>query len=590
MPKISILIAIYNGADSFNKSIDSLRKQTLKDIEIVCVNDNSTDNSLELLENYQKEDDRIKIVSFRENRGTICARKAGVEAATGEYIMFMDQDDQFEEYACEELYNMIVEKNVDIVNFRSKVIAIPPTTESQRKWQEDFMQPYDGFLYGRDVFDYCFKPDYESGNTWNKYTWNVWNKIYKTDVCKKAMLECAEDYVVNGDDMYVYMLISYYANSYYGDANGKFYHIYSLGSGLMGNHKLSLRRFYTLARRGKSVDNEIKFFADKDPDSFKEAVELDYARAICGMVQRWYSRLEDANRPEGFDMLAEYVDMVSIIAGLHKYVKVSYDKLIDAVKGAKALERTKVYIKTLAIYFSTDTPLKTIDELFIRNCRKAGYKVVCITDEGNDISHIVSKDEEVIYIPKELKEVNVCQYAIKARIEKINEIVAKNHIDAYIYTGTLESNFVYDMLIVKSNGTAFVIDDCMLQHEDSNLVAYKKALMYADGVILTDMDNVINDISSQLCWVSKANSLSIFEKIVETGSPEKRELTKLLDDEKLRKFYKKRAIKMAFKNGSFKEKIKIIIKLCLRVVGIKKNFYCDEYDEYGKLKAICNRL
>ena len=60
MPKVSILLAIYNGADAIRKSIGCLQKQTLKDIEIVCVDDNSTDNSLEIINELKKDDDRIK--------------------------------------------------------------------------------------------------------------------------------------------------------------------------------------------------------------------------------------------------------------------------------------------------------------------------------------------------------------------------------------------------------------------------------------------------------------------------------------------------------------------------------------------------
>ena len=80
-PKVSVVMPVYNTEKYLDESLNSIENQTLKDIEIICVNDGSTDNSLKILESHASRDDRIKIIN-QENQGVSVARNAGIEAAT----------------------------------------------------------------------------------------------------------------------------------------------------------------------------------------------------------------------------------------------------------------------------------------------------------------------------------------------------------------------------------------------------------------------------------------------------------------------------------------------------------------------------
>lgn len=95
MPKVSVIIPVYNAHEYLCACIDSVVGQTLEDIEIICVDDGSTDDSLEILNRYQKKDSRI-IVLHQENSGAGVARNYGLRYATGEYLSFLDCDDFFE--------------------------------------------------------------------------------------------------------------------------------------------------------------------------------------------------------------------------------------------------------------------------------------------------------------------------------------------------------------------------------------------------------------------------------------------------------------------------------------------------------------
>jgi glycosyltransferase involved in cell wall biosynthesis len=115
--KVSIIIPVYNVEKYLRHCLDSVVNQTLKDIEIICVNDCSPDNSYLILEEYAKKDNRIKIITLKENGGLGNARNVALKEITSEYVMFLDSDDWLELNACELAYNQISKNKNDFVVF-----------------------------------------------------------------------------------------------------------------------------------------------------------------------------------------------------------------------------------------------------------------------------------------------------------------------------------------------------------------------------------------------------------------------------------------------------------------------------------------
>jgi glycosyltransferase involved in cell wall biosynthesis len=116
IPKISFILPTYNDQDYLKQSLDSLVQQTYSDIEIICVNDGSTDNTLAILKSYAKKDNRITIID-QSNMGVAEARNNAIKISQGEYLMFTDGDDWLEIDACEILMNIIEEYNPDVVMY-----------------------------------------------------------------------------------------------------------------------------------------------------------------------------------------------------------------------------------------------------------------------------------------------------------------------------------------------------------------------------------------------------------------------------------------------------------------------------------------
>ncbi|PPS21321.1 glycosyltransferase family 2 protein [Brachyspira murdochii] len=108
MIKISVIIPVYNVESYLRECLDSVINQTLKDIEIICIDDNSTDNSYNILLDYQKIDNRIKIIKHKENLGLGPARNSGIKVAIGEYIYFIDSDDYISDNYINALYESAI--------------------------------------------------------------------------------------------------------------------------------------------------------------------------------------------------------------------------------------------------------------------------------------------------------------------------------------------------------------------------------------------------------------------------------------------------------------------------------------------------
>ena len=122
--KISVIIPIYNVEEYLEECLDSVISQTLQEIEIICINDGSPDNSLAILERYAAKDKRVHVLS-QNNQGQGAARNRGLEEATGKYVYFMDSDDYLTEITSLQIMYEVIDKNgLDMLSFNFKRVGI----------------------------------------------------------------------------------------------------------------------------------------------------------------------------------------------------------------------------------------------------------------------------------------------------------------------------------------------------------------------------------------------------------------------------------------------------------------------------------
>ncbi len=163
--KVSIIVPVFNVKMYLNQCLDSLINQTLKDIEIICINDGSTDNSLLTLKDYARCDNRITVID-KQNEGQSVARNIGINMAEGEYIGFVDSDDWVDNDYFEKLYDAAARNNCDIASAGFKRC---------RRHRTSIKKSYEAELVCTTAQDKIRLDNLPSDNY-------IWNKIYKRTV------------------------------------------------------------------------------------------------------------------------------------------------------------------------------------------------------------------------------------------------------------------------------------------------------------------------------------------------------------------------------------------------------------------------
>lgn len=181
MPEVSIIVPVYNVEKYLPKCLDSLINQTFKDIEIICVNDGSPDNSLQILNDYAKKDVRVRIIE-KENGGLFSARHEGMKYIRGKYVIFVDSDDWVSENLVEKCLNAAAYDNPDVVVFGAFSVR-----EKNGK-----------VICNRGGYDFAKIPaKFERKNIF-KYPPTAWSKMYRADFLKQHNIRFQE--IKNGED------------------------------------------------------------------------------------------------------------------------------------------------------------------------------------------------------------------------------------------------------------------------------------------------------------------------------------------------------------------------------------------------------
>lgn len=150
--KVSVVIPVYNTGDYLHETIDSICQQTLKEIEIICIDDGSTDNSLEIIKQWAEKDERVSAWTH-ENAGVSCTRNSGIQLARGKYIYFMDSDDILKSNTLEALYNKASEEELDVIYFDAEVFCDNPEfNEQAQRFSYRRSESYGEVYRGQDLF------------------------------------------------------------------------------------------------------------------------------------------------------------------------------------------------------------------------------------------------------------------------------------------------------------------------------------------------------------------------------------------------------------------------------------------------------
>ena len=389
--KVSVIVPVFNVESYLNESLDSILNQTLKDIEIICINDGSTDNSLDILENYAKKDKRIKIIS-KENEGQGVARNVGLDNAQGEYISFVDSDDFIKKDMLEKLYNKAENNNLDLV--MCKVSSFDNETHEV----DD-----DLWYYSLKCFD-GFKKDVFNNLDTKKFTDSIsvtpYNKLYKRSFIETNNIRFPNKYIFE-DEVFFYNVYLKAKRISLVDENLYYYRTNRKGSTVSKSSDNDYIDVIYIFRLIRDLLVETGYV-----DVYKEKV---YNRFIHLTLWR-FSQTAPKYRQNFFNLMKK--DFEEILSDkLLSGVRLNINKLEPRVKSRtlkvlkaanleefNELDSYKIFSVVMALYNNEDYLAEAIESLTVQNFGfEHNVELIIVDDGSTDNSLKIAKEFEASY-------------------------------------------------------------------------------------------------------------------------------------------------------------------------------------------------
>ncbi len=220
-PEISVIIPVYNVEKYVGECLNSVVNQTFKNLEIICVDDCTKDRSIEIVENMQKNDSRIKIIRHEHNSGLAVSRNTGIKNAKGKYIFFLDSDDYMKPDTLEKLYNRIVSDKSDIAVSRAQAFYDSECEENKKRVQEH-----------NKVFknQSCIKQIQITEQNFSYFADNMlhvaWGRLYDSDFIKRNNILFIDKNIIYEDEGFFIKVYSHFPLiSYIQEDTGVMYRI-----------------------------------------------------------------------------------------------------------------------------------------------------------------------------------------------------------------------------------------------------------------------------------------------------------------------------------------------------------------------------
>lgn len=345
MSAISIVIPAYNVERYLPACLDSVARQTLKDIQIIVVDDASTDGTPAIIAAAAAKDDRITVITHKTNQGLHLARRSGVEAATGEWTLFLDGDDELAPDMCENLYRRVSENPVDILHFGITVIGENGLPDSERESFESYINNPDepattGLATLRAIY---------SEAEGQKVDWRTTQRLYRTALVRKAFAAMTDKRLERAEDGYETFVLSAFAGSAAAakDCKGLLYHY---GTGVTGATPITAERYGQFCEQFKACLDATESFvagqtgqsgqadqsaqpAEADKESANDAESTgqpaDLTDCLIGMKHKalellsndWLNRVPEDGKREAADRMAAVLGPAVTAREIYRFVR-----------------------------------------------------------------------------------------------------------------------------------------------------------------------------------------------------------------------------------------------------------------------------
>ena len=438
--QISVIVPAYNVGAYIDECLESLMGQSFKDIEVICVDDCSTDDTSVRIAEWQKRYGQIRLIKESANSSASKCRKDGIKAAEGRYIMFADADDYLEPDACKIAYKAITDRKTDIVHFGAFIENYAGLAQERIQSNKKAVSPY--FEQVEDVFKACFIDKH--------FSHTLWNKIYDARLCKKAIEYIDDGSYPKANDLYLGFFIMYFAGSY--SAIGDEIYHYCFGRGMTGRNHMDLKGFERHCKSWKVYEKLASFEDPLHKDGFDQALEKIAGSLLNEQVNRLIRNISLQDKAEALKILLkeknvsafEFVKQLACIKWYERADCASLLRYLDLEKDNKEIRTIGLYYRSVRNGGAQRVVANTASYL----CTQ-GYDVILITDEeAGPEDYPVLKGVRRAIVP-DFEEFKAGKFA--ARADAFYRLIDEYEIDALIDSMWATPGFLWDMMSIRSH-------------------------------------------------------------------------------------------------------------------------------------------
>ena len=308
----SIIIPVYNTEKYLSRCLNSVVNQTFRDIEIIIVNDASQGNCKEIVKEYLKKDNRIKYIEHNENKSLIQARKTGNINSTGKYIMYVDSDDEIEINACEEIFNVIKNKDYDIIHFGTKLISDFDSKDIQWNLSTNRFNINSKFLLAEVINQ--------------RISHNMWNKVFHRRIIEKLIEYISDIQIMNAEDMLQCLIAFYFAKSYKVIQKPLYIYYADIGVSNKNTNEIDKTKYDYLCKSTKIALDEFYNFLIKVKSNI--AYGFLFSKLYFNQYNYLFEKIKN-NNEEYINIIEKYFDKSIISQYLHlqKYNEIEKNEL-----------------------------------------------------------------------------------------------------------------------------------------------------------------------------------------------------------------------------------------------------------------------
>lgn len=285
---VSICVACYNVAPYIRRCLESICAQSYRNLEILCMDDASTDKTASIIASLQKKDSRIHLVRNRENKNLVFSRKRILEYATGDYVICVDGDDSLEKHAVKTAMAYVMAYDYpDIVEYKANVIFTNPEHPAkaglvtvgkkikERITKTNYCKLHLGVLEQPDILQELVRDNLGQ---------MLWNKIIRRELLVKAYTYCDKEDLYYKDDVYACCFLYALAKSYVGIDQTLYNYYFDTGK---SKHMKSKKDFLEMCKLGDVVQSLIRYYKQDCPPELRAI----YRSLIVEKSGKWFDLL-----------------------------------------------------------------------------------------------------------------------------------------------------------------------------------------------------------------------------------------------------------------------------------------------------------